>query len=163
LNALIVSNGNINEYEVYKKYFEQSDIIICCDGGASHLRSFNVIPDVLLGDFDSISEDDFNYFKDKSVKILKYPVKKEVTDTELAVDYAIEQGAESITLIASVGSRLDHSIANIFLLNKMISKNVRGIIVDNKNMISLITSEMYFEKSAASIDGAILIIFIHPL
>jgi thiamine pyrophosphokinase len=146
LNAIIVCNGNVKEYSDYKEYFDSSDIIICCDGGAAHLRKFNIIPDVLLGDFDSISDDDYNYFKNKSVKIIKFPIKKDVTDAEIAVDYAMERGCENITLVGATGSRLDHTMANIFLLKKMLSKNVNCMIVDKRNKIFLINDETAIKR-----------------
>jgi thiamine pyrophosphokinase len=146
LNAIIICNGNIKEHSDYKEYFDSSDIIICCDGGAAHLRKFNILPDVLLGDFDSISGDDYNYFKNKAVKIIKFPIKKDVTDAEIAVDFAIDEGCTDITIIGAIGSRLDHSIANIFLLKKMLSKKINGKIIDGKNKITLLKDRTIIKK-----------------
>lgn len=146
MKAIIISNGEIKNYSYYKKYFEGPVFIVCCDGGARHLRNLSVIPDVLLGDFDSISEEDLKYCKENSVETIKYPVKKDKTDTEIAVEYVISKKCDSCTIIGGFGNRADHTLANILLLIKMLKKGVLGTIIDEKNSINVIQDKTRIEK-----------------
>lgn len=138
ITAVIVCNGIIEDYTYYRKYLEKAQLLVCADGGAAHLRRMGVKPDVLLGDLDSISEEDLEHFKDAGVKIEKFPAEKDMTDTELAVQYAIDRGCDTIIIIGGVGTRLDHSLANILSLKKIMDRNVRGFVVDEHNEITII-------------------------
>lgn len=149
MKALIVCNGEIKDYSFYKKYFKNSNLIICVDGAAYHLIKFGIRPHVLIGDFDSITGEEYDYFANLGVEIKKYPVEKDEIDTELAVEYAIDAGCSEITLIGAIGSRFDHTLANIFLLKKMVDKGVRGWIVNENNQITLIKDHIILEKESS--------------
>lgn len=137
MTAIIVCSGSIIDYSYYEKYFNKAECIICVDGGAKHVRSFGLVPNVLIGDLDSISEEDLEYFKNLNVKIMKYQPEKDLTDTEIAVDYAIESGYTELTIIGGIGTRIDHSLGNIFLLKKMLDRGIKGLIVNEQNEIRL--------------------------
>lgn len=138
--GIIICSGSIKDYTYYKKYFECSSpmLVVGVDGGAYHARQMGIKVDVLMGDLDSISEEDYNYYVDAGTKIIKYPEAKDETDTELAVEYAIDKGCTYIYIIGGFGSRIDHSLANIFLLKKMVERGVEGYVVNENNEITLI-------------------------
>lgn len=138
MKAVIVCNGTISDYKYMGRYFKDAELVICADGGAAHLRRFNLNPHILLGDFDSISKEDLDYFRKNEVEIVAFPVEKDATDTEIAVDLAIERGCNSILILGGVGTRLDHTLSNIFLLKKMMDKEVTGVIANEYNEIILI-------------------------
>ena len=69
--------------------------------------------DVLMGDFDSVSEADLAALKTSGVKMLTYPSEKDDSDTALAIQYALEQGATTIRVYGGIGNRLDHTYANL--------------------------------------------------
>lgn len=144
--AVIVGNGSIRDYTLYYKYFEGAGMVICADGGASHVRKLGLKPDVVLGDLDSINPSDFDYFKEKGVRLFKFPVEKDMTDTELAAQYAIEQGYRRLILIGGLGTRWDHSLANVFLLKKLLDKGVEGLIVDEQNEIMVIKDSVLLQR-----------------
>lgn len=144
--AVIVCNGTISDYTYYNKYFDASKFIISVDGGASHLRKFGIKPDVLLGDFDSINKADFDYFKELSVEIVKFPAQKDMTDTELAVELAIEKGYKTLVFIGALGTRYDHSLSNIFMLRQLLNKGIEGIVVNETNEITLIHDKIRIYK-----------------
>ncbi|HHV99998.1 MAG TPA: thiamine diphosphokinase [Clostridiaceae bacterium] len=145
MKAVIICNGRIENYLFYNKYIKDADFIICADGGASHAKKLGLKPDVLLGDFDSLKRDDFAYFNKMDIEILKFPVNKDMTDTELAVMHAADKGCDSIVLIGALGSRADHSLANVMLLKRMLDKGIKGIIVDENNEIMLINDKIVLE------------------
>lgn len=70
------------------------------------------------GDFDSIDKSDYIGLKAAGVEMIGYPAEKDMTDSELAVEIAINRGCSRVILLGAIGSRLDHSISNLFLLKK---------------------------------------------
>lgn len=146
MKAVIVCNGSIRDFSYLKRYFEGAGLVICADGGAKHLRAFEIKPDILLGDFDSISEEDYSFFKECGTEIVTFPSEKDMTDTEIAVELAMNRGCNAITLIGGIGTRLDHSFANVFLLKKMLDNNIKGSVVDEYNEITLINDRIKLEK-----------------
>lgn len=137
MKAVIVCNGTINDYEEIKKYIVPDDYIISVDGGARHLRNMGIAPSVLLGDFDSVNSEDLRFFSDKGIEVYRFPEEKDMTDSELAIERALEAGADEIVFIGALGSRADHSIANIFLLKKMLDAGVKACIIDEKNELRM--------------------------
>ena len=121
MRAVIICGGDIGNYERAKACIKPGDMIICADSGYAHAKKMNIRPDVVLGDFDSYKKDDVIC---DDIKI--YPAKKDFTDSEIAADYALKNGADEILLLASTGGRIDHTLANIYLL-KTISQ--RGIFI----------------------------------
>lgn len=80
-------------------------------------RRTGIVPDVIIGDFDSVNADTLDFFKKKNdIEWTKLNPVKDDTDTEAAIRLAIEKGAQSITLLGATGSRIDHVLANIELL-----------------------------------------------
>jgi len=148
MKAIIICNGRIENYLYYEKYVKNADLIICADGGATHAKKLGLKPDVLLGDFDSLKEDDFSYFNKMDIEILKFPPKKDMTDSELTVEHAMEKGCDFIVLIGALGSRADHSLANVMLLRKMLDRGVKGLIVDENNEITLINDRIVLEGNS---------------
>lgn len=146
MNGLIVCSGEIKDYSYYKDMAGRADLIICVDGGAHHMVKLGVKPHILIGDFDSIDEKDYNYYKELGTEILKFPVEKDETDTELAVLYAINSGCTEITLIGAIGSRVDHTLANISLLKRMLDAGVKGWIINENNSITLIKDHILLSR-----------------
>lgn len=139
--AVIISGGEISNYSFYKKYIQKNDYIICADGGSRHIEKLNINVDLFLGDFDSC---DFDHTKKGkyfiSSEVLRFKKEKDSTDTHIAVCEAIRRGYKKICIIAALGGRFDHTMANIHLLKLMSDSGVDGEIVDEKNIVK------YFSK-----------------
>lgn len=138
MTAVIVCSGSVVDYSCHEKYFKRAKSVICVDGGARHIRNMGLVPDVLIGDLDSITREDLEYLNDLNVKVVRYPSEKDMTDTEIAVSFAVESGCTEIIIIGGIGTRLDHSLGNIFLLKKMLDKGIKGIIANEYNELTLI-------------------------
>jgi len=137
MEVVIIANGEINDLQ-YVQEIIQDRYIICADGAAKYLRQINMVPDLLVGDFDSISSDDLLWMKAKKVNYEKFPPRKDQTDTELALEYAFKilPKPRSIVIVGGLGSRWDHSLANIMLLNNILDQGIEGkIISDNDEII----------------------------
>jgi len=94
----------------------ENEIIIAADGGARHCLELGITPNVVIGDFDSLTEDEIAHLENKHVELIRHPVDKDETDLELALNKAVELGATQITLYGLLGGRWDMSFANMLLL-----------------------------------------------
>ena len=147
MKCVIVSSGTINDYEYMKKYFEGAELVISVDGGALHLRRFGIKPGLLVGDFDSITPECLKEYESQNIEIVRFPRQKDMTDTEIAVEIALERGSTHIVFLGAMGTRLDHSLSNIFHLKKLHDNNVTGIVADERNEITLIDSSIKLDKA----------------
>lgn len=94
--------------------------VICADGASNELRLRGVRPDVIIGDFDSISAETLSYFQDQ-VEVVHKP-SQYATDLEKALQHAVDAGAEEIIVTGVSGKRLDHSLTNWNILHKFAAR-----------------------------------------
>lgn len=98
------------------------DLVIAVDGGYKMLLELGITPDIALGDFDSLG------FVPKAEKTISYPVKKDDTDTMLAVKQGLDLGFKTFCLYGGAGGRFDHTFANIQALAYIAEKGGRGYL-----------------------------------
>ncbi len=133
--TIIFLNGDKTDVSRVKNYIDNQTIIIGCDGGAQHAINLGITPHIVLGDMDSISSKLKKNLENNNVKFVSYPVKKDNTDAELAVDYAIQQECNDIILTGILGARIDHMLATIHMLaNPKWEKINLRIIEGNQDM-----------------------------
>ncbi len=95
---------------------KQADLVIAADGGADHCNGLGIIPDIVVGDFDSISPKYLVVLeRHNTTKIIRYPRRKNATDLELALDLALERGTSCLWIEGGLGGRWDMSLATIML------------------------------------------------
>lgn len=145
MKATVISGGEKLDPTIIKREIKNS-YIICADSGIKNLRDLKIKPDLLLGDFDSIEDLDRKKLEDKEIEILKFPKEKDGTDTEMALEEAIKRGFDQITILAMSGTRLDHTLANLFLLEKIYNKKIKAKAVDNNNEIIFAGPGQYIFK-----------------
>ena len=104
--CLIISGGDFAPLAESLEY----DFVIACDHGYDHALKLGIVPNLILGDFDSCAFDK-EFVTD--IPIETYPVCKDDTDTMLAIKKALALGYRNIVIICALGSRFDHSLANI--------------------------------------------------
>lgn len=150
LKALLVLNGNIGSLKKLESLGRKFDFILCADGGANYCLKASLMPSLVIGDLDSISKETLNQIYELNIPIKKFPTKKDKTDAELSLDYLISEGFKDITLIGSIGNRIDHTLANLLLLTKLNKKGIQGRIVDNNNIIYLVDKELILNKEKDS-------------
>lgn len=147
MKACIVSHGEIRDYEYIRSIVESCDLIVCADGGAEHVIKCGLLPDVVIGDLDSIEKNILEKLINSKCRVIQYPRDKDYTDTQLAINYAIEAGAIDIILLGCTGDRLDHSLANIFILFKLIEFDINVRIINEKNTVYIIKDEIKLKGS----------------
>lgn len=136
--AVIFLNGDLSDLSQVKNYLKPDDFIICTDGGARHALEFNLKPNALIGDFDSLSSDLQKKFQNKNIEWLKFNIEKDESDSELTFNYIIEKGFAAVLIFGSFGTRLDHLLSNIFFLPKLAEKNIDVTIIEGKKEIKIV-------------------------
>ena len=129
MHIVIFAGGTVRPGKAINEAIASADLIIAADKGAATALSYHCIPSIIVGDFDSLPAPLLQQVRQQQSRIIQAAVEKDETDTELALQVAIQQGATRITLLGALGgSRFDHTFANILLLASFESTPVR--IVD---------------------------------
>jgi thiamine pyrophosphokinase len=115
--------------------------VIAADKGLLYAKEAGIPVDKILGDFDSLPDGILEDYEKQDIEIRCFPPEKDYTDTHLAVMWAMEEGADKVTLIGGMGSRFDHSFANVGLLSLLLSHGIFGEIIDPNNRIFMIDKE----------------------
>ena len=152
--AVVALNGELKgDREEFKKLIGEKDIFfIAADGGALFLESIGFLPDVIIGDFDSLTEAQYQRYEKLGAKIIKYPVEKDETDGELALQYCQERGFNNIVIIGFAGGRLDQQLANIFLLEYAFRNGITAFIKKPGLEMGIIDREkVFFQKIGAGL------------
>ena len=103
---------------------DETDFVIGADRGYLTLVKNKIMPNAVIGDFDSYNG------KIDCGKIIKFPVKKDFTDSALAIEYAISQNYKKIIVYGAIGGDLDHTLANIALIANYTEKGIDIAFVD---------------------------------
>lgn len=140
MKGLIISGGNRVRRETLLENIKDRYIVVA-DGGIKNLIGTDIIPDEVLGDFDSIDEEGKSFIEKNNIKIEKYPSRKDFTDTELCLEVLLKKGADDIIILGATGTRLDHMFSSMFLLERLKKENVAGKFIDDYNEVSFISNE----------------------
>ena len=140
--AIIFYNGDLSDVTRAKHYIKPTDYIICADGGARHMVNLNLKPDLIIGDFDSLTEDQQIFFTHYGTEFLRYNKEKDETDSELAASYALNKGYKTIIIFGVFGSRIDHMLTNILALEPLFNKGADATIIEGKKEIRVINSHI---------------------
>lgn len=141
MKAAIFASGDFKETKVIRQAIGAADFFIAADGGYSSLKKLGITPDVLIGDRDSLNEDFGEIFH------IDYPTRKDMTDSELAIRYALDKGTTSISLFGATGTRLDHTLNNIFILGIPFKKKVPAAIFSEHNIITMVEGFYLYNKA----------------
>lgn len=114
--AVIFANGQVPDLEKARSLLQADDYLIAADGGANHLMKMGILPDIVIGDLDSVDEDTLFELTSAEVKIEQFSEDKDETDIELALRYAVELGPSAVLIVGALGGRLDQTLANLSIL-----------------------------------------------
>jgi thiamine pyrophosphokinase len=117
-------------YYDYKKIV-MGDLIIAADGGYEYCKNTKILPDVIIGDFDSLSD------IPDGIKTVKLPVVKDITDTAAAIEYA--KDFDEFHIYGGTGGRVDHTLANIAIISELSKQGKRAFLYDDGRIITAIT------------------------
>lgn len=145
MRVLILTGGSVNT-SFASEYIKEwnPDKVITADKGLLYAKGLGIIPDIILGDFDSCDKDIMEEFSTDE-KIIA-PCEKDDTDTGLAMIKAKQIGADEILLIGATGTRLDHVLGNIGQLVFAQKHGMKAQIVDENNRIQVLEHEHVISK-----------------
>jgi thiamine pyrophosphokinase len=136
MHVVIFAGGTVQPGSLVDLALANANLIIAADSGAEAASSYGHMPAFVVGDFDSLTIS-VTALEAKGCQLIRANVEKDETDTELAVQVALEQGATEITLLGVIGgARFDHTIANILMLADIETVPMR--IVDGPMMCWLL-------------------------
>lgn len=140
MKALIFSGGDFSHMPEYISTNEY-DLVIAADSGYLSAQDAGITPDIFIGDFDSVPENEVS-----APEIIRlFPV-KDMTDTQEAIDIAIQRGATEITILGALGGRIDHTLANLHLLKYAHLKGAKAEIADVNSYVCLVGKETTVSK-----------------
>lgn len=153
--VLIITGGRTKAdfvKEVYNEY--TPDMVIAADRGVMVAKEIDIIPDYIVGDFDSGDVAVVEYFKSlfetEGRPIVKtFNPEKDETDTEIAISLSLALNPKDIIILGATGTRLDHTMANVGLLYKAMAAGVRMRLIDEYNVISIHDKEIVLRRNQA--------------
>jgi thiamine pyrophosphokinase len=153
--AIIITNGFIeNPSLTYKRittlFGFRDCLVVSADGGAENALRMNLVPDVVIGDMDSIkvTVKENIRLKSNKTRYISTSADKDKSDTQLAVEYALKLGIKKMIIVGALGDRIDHSLANLFLLTSPFLKGIDiRILTDN--------SEIFIIRKPCTLNGEI--------
>lgn len=141
--GLIIANGTLPSPRVIRILAAKADLIVCADGGANGARKLGIRPDVILGDFDSISRSTRQYFRTVPLVFIE---DQNSTDMEKAIDFCIKRRIKSVDVVGATGGRIDHTTGNLGCFKKFGKKidlrfiDVIGVLTRIDRVVRLSTT-----------------------
>lgn len=149
--TVIVSGGTLDEKftaDILKS--DETEFIIGVDHGLVFLYEHGILPDYIVGDFDSTPKEVMSYYREKTnIPIRSFNPVKDATDTEIALRFGLELGRKQILLVGATGSRADHLWANVQCLKIALEAGADARIVDSYNRIRLLDQGIILKKQEA--------------
>lgn len=142
VKCVIISGGQMENDDYHRKIITSADLVICADGGGKHAARLGIIPDLIVGDLDTLSTEEIKRLELSGVEFIKYPKAKDYSDTHLALLKALELGYKRIEMVACLGGRFDHALANVMLLALPLARTVDLSILDPIQEIFLVKPGM---------------------
>ncbi len=115
--VVIFANGLVPDPDGIRALLREEDVVFCADGGTRLALVLDVMPQVVIGDLDSIAGADRARIESAGIPLREYPHDKDETDLELALQYALERKPEALLVVGALGGRLDHTVANMGMLS----------------------------------------------
>lgn len=140
--CIIVCAGEFVPVEIKRS---REDLVIAADGGYENCRMVSLEPDLVIGDFDSVSESSrmeiLRMQEEEPERVISYPSEKDDTDTMAAIRIGLERGCRKFYLYGAAGGRMDHMMANIQCLIYLKNQQAKGYIMCHDMMMTVIRDE----------------------
>lgn len=141
----IFAGGTLNTWALAQ--IRHDDVLVGADRGALFLIEHGYKPEIAIGDFDSVTSEQLDRIRKESKQLHTVDaVMKDWTDMEMALEWALEQRPASIAIVGGIGTRLDHSLANVHLLKKAVEHGTACVMIDEHNEVRLIDRHVRITK-----------------
>ncbi len=148
MKVLLITGGDVDFASAagfLKEY--QEPYVVAVDGGLDSVEKLSLVPDCIVGDFDTIAKERLAPYKERGVHFETHRPEKDNTDTELALLYALEQpGVTEVAVLGALGKRFDHALGNLHILLHGLKKGVFCYLADAYNRIYLLDGPRSFRK-----------------
>lgn len=148
MKGIVVAGGEINLpllKSIIGKY--RDAVIISADAAIVSLEKLNVIPDIMVGDFDTLNNEELiKVYEKQGTKIVRHNPVKDYSDSELAMEYACEAGIKEVIMLGALGRRFDHAFSNVNMLLKYKKMGMNIVIYDKYNKIYVKSSSFILKK-----------------
>jgi thiamine pyrophosphokinase len=151
MRCIILANGEYGEIEAYKNLFQDSDTVLCADGGANYAYKLGLIPDSIIGDMDSIQPEVREFYEARNVAMRKFPRHKDFTDTQLALDIAQERAFTEILMLGTLGRRLDHTLSNLYCGMELVERGIKITHYTPESWVHIINHDIEIEGKRGDI------------
>ena len=146
--CIIVAAGDLTVGEITKN---EGDLVIAVDGGLDYCSFLQLEPDLILGDFDSVSENSAAIINKLAAqipeRIFRLPREKDDTDTLAALKEGLRRGYRDFRIYGGTGGRLEHTLANVQCLLYLKKQGACGYLMDGHGMILVLENEtVHFRK-----------------
>ncbi len=131
--CVIIGGADIGRYDRVRGYLRKDDFYICCDSGLKHRGGLGIVPDLIVGDFDSHENPHLD------VETIVLPCEKDDTDTVFAVKEALKRGFEEFLLVGVIGGRLDHTLGNVSILLMLDTQGKTAVAVDDFSELEIVS------------------------
>jgi thiamine pyrophosphokinase len=121
--AAVFLDGEYGDPAWYRALAARADILLAADGGAAFLFAAGLTPEAVVGDFDSLDDVVADALRAQGVEFVRHPVRKDVTDGELAVEEALRRGAGELLLAGATGA-LDHTLGHLAILRRLAERGL---------------------------------------
>ncbi|MCH2666553.1 MAG: thiamine diphosphokinase [Deinococcales bacterium] len=120
--ALVLAGGDLTPNARLRHLAKEASLVIAADSGLTHASTLGVSPDLIVGDFDSVTPQDLQRYPNTPHS--RHPTQKNDLDLELAAKEALNLGASHLRLMGVIGSRLDQSLGGLLIAAKLHKERV---------------------------------------
>ena len=132
MQAILIAGGEITSPAFYAPLFAEERFIICADGGYQNAKKLGIRPHLVISDFDSYPQDAL-----AGEETIVLPVEKDRTDSQAALEYLLDNGYTHIKMIGCMGTRFDHTLANVHLLALAADRGAQAVLIQETNQVML--------------------------
>lgn len=128
MRAVIIASAPETDIGYVRGLIDSDTFVICADGGQRHARALGIVPDLVVGDFDSGNAP-------AAGDVLRLKPEKDDSDLQCCVRQAVRRGCDEIVLTCASGGRMDHFLSNLFTLEELAEDGVSGVLYDSRNRV----------------------------
>lgn len=132
--CVIVGGADIGRYDRIRAHLRKDDFYICCDSGLKHREALGIVPNLIVGDFDSHENPHLE------IETIVLPCEKDDTDTVFAVKEAMIRGFQDFLLVGVIGGRLDHTLGNVSILLMLDAQGKSAAAIDDFSKMEIVSS-----------------------
>lgn len=141
-DAVILADGDFPQASFALDALYHASYLICCDGAYHNLRTTRIVPNAVVGDGDSLSQED----KVKCASFFYPNLEQETNDLTKAVQFALKRGFQHLLLLGTTGKREDHTLGNISLFCDYCTEGLDVILLTNYGIFTSCNGRQSFQS-----------------